>query len=139
MPSVDLPALIRESVASPQWEDVAGRCLTCANCTMVCPTCSCTTTEEVSDLTGDHAERWQRWASCFELDFSFMHGGSVRQSGGNAAQVLIDAAADADLLVVGSRGHGVFTEALLGSVSQQCVQHARCPVVIVRDHNGGLG
>ena len=81
MPAVDLPALIRESVASPHWEDVASRCLTCANCTMVCPTCFCTTTEDVSDLTGDHAERWQRWASCFELDFSFMHGGSVRQSG----------------------------------------------------------
>ncbi len=48
---------------------------------MVCPTCFCTTTEDVSDLTGDHAERWQRWASCFELDFSYIHGGSVRQSG----------------------------------------------------------
>jgi ferredoxin len=81
MPPVDLPALIRKSAASPHWEDVASRCLTCANCTMVCPTCFCTTTEEVSDLTGDHAERWQRWASCFELDFSYMHGGSVRQSG----------------------------------------------------------
>jgi len=81
MPPVDLPALIRESVASSHWEDVASRCLTCGNCTMVCPTCFCTTTEDVSDLTGDHAERWQHWASCFELDFSFMHGGSVRQSG----------------------------------------------------------
>jgi len=81
MPAVDLPALIRESVASAHWEDVASRCLTCANCTMVCPTCFCTTTEDVSDLTGDHTERWQRWASCFELDFSYVHGGSVRQSG----------------------------------------------------------
>jgi nucleotide-binding universal stress UspA family protein len=52
---------------------------------------------------------------------------------GNAAQVLIDAAAGADLLVVGSRGHGGFTEALLGSVSQHCVHHAPCPVVILRD------
>ena len=51
---------------------------------------------------------------------------------GNAAQVLIDAAQGADLLVVGSRGHGGFTEALLGSVSQHCVRPARCPVVIVR-------
>jgi nucleotide-binding universal stress UspA family protein len=55
---------------------------------------------------------------------------------GNAAQVLIAAAAGADLLVVGSRGHGGFTEALLGSVSQHCVHHAPCPVVIVRDTNG---
>ena len=51
---------------------------------------------------------------------------------GNAAQILIDAADGADLLVVGSRGHGGFAEALLGSVSQHCVHHARCPVVIVR-------
>lgn len=50
---------------------------------------------------------------------------------GNAAEVLIDAAEGADLLVVGSRGHGGFAEALLGSVSQHCVHHARCPVVII--------
>jgi nucleotide-binding universal stress UspA family protein len=51
---------------------------------------------------------------------------------GNAAQVLLDACDGADLLVVGSRGHGGFTEALLGSVSQHCVHHARCPVVVLR-------
>jgi nucleotide-binding universal stress UspA family protein len=51
---------------------------------------------------------------------------------GNAAQVLLETAMDADLLVVGSRGHGGFAEALLGSVSQHCVHHARCPVVIIR-------
>jgi nucleotide-binding universal stress UspA family protein len=51
---------------------------------------------------------------------------------GNPAQVLLDAAAGADLLVVGSRGHGGFAEALLGSVSQHCVQHASCPVVVIR-------
>jgi nucleotide-binding universal stress UspA family protein len=51
---------------------------------------------------------------------------------GNSAQVLLDAADGAELLVVGSRGHGGFTEALLGSVSQACVHHARCPVVIIR-------
>ncbi len=51
---------------------------------------------------------------------------------GNPAQVLLDAAKNADLLVVGSRGHGGFTAALLGSVSQHCVHHARCPVVVIR-------
>lgn len=51
---------------------------------------------------------------------------------GIAAQVLIDASDGADLLVVGSRGHGGFTEALLGSVSQHCVHHAHCPVVVIR-------
>lgn len=51
---------------------------------------------------------------------------------GHAAQTLIDISAHAALLVVGSRGHGTFTGTLLGSVSQHCAQHARCPVVIVR-------
>jgi nucleotide-binding universal stress UspA family protein len=51
---------------------------------------------------------------------------------GNAAQVLLDAAHGAELLVLGSRGHGGFTGALLGSVGQHCVHHAACPVVIVR-------
>jgi nucleotide-binding universal stress UspA family protein len=50
---------------------------------------------------------------------------------GNTAQVLLEAATDADLLVVGTRGHGGFAGALLGSVSNQCAQHAPCPVVIV--------
>jgi len=50
---------------------------------------------------------------------------------GNPARALLDAADDADLLVVGSRGHGGFTGVLVGSISQQCVSHAKCPVVIV--------
>jgi nucleotide-binding universal stress UspA family protein len=50
---------------------------------------------------------------------------------GAAAEVLIEAAAGADLLVVGTRGHGGFTGLLLGSVSQQCAHHSPCPIVIV--------
>jgi ferredoxin len=82
MPDTDLAALLRDSRESPRWAEVADRCLTCGNCTMVCPTCFCTTTEDSTSLADDGAaERSQRWASCFELDFSYLHGGSVRTSG----------------------------------------------------------
>ncbi|WP_046729458.1 4Fe-4S dicluster domain-containing protein [Streptomyces humi] len=80
MPEADLRELMAGTLDAPRWDDVAGRCLTCGNCTMVCPTCFCTTTEDVTDLTGDHAERWQLWDSCFDLDFSQLHGGPVRAS-----------------------------------------------------------
>ncbi|MEV0738228.1 4Fe-4S dicluster domain-containing protein [Streptomyces sp. NPDC050549] len=80
MPPVDLRTLMGGSLDAERWNDVAERCLTCGNCTMVCPTCFCTTTEEVTDLTGDHTERWQRWDSCFDLDFSYLHGGAVRST-----------------------------------------------------------
>ena len=53
---------------------------------------------------------------------------------GHPAAELVQAAQGADLLVVGSRGHGAFAGMLLGSVSTSCAQHAPCPVVIVRDH-----
>ncbi|MFE0699660.1 4Fe-4S dicluster domain-containing protein [Streptomyces sp. NPDC058872] len=81
MPEVDLHDLMRDTREAERWNDVAARCLTCGNCTMVCPTCYCTTTEDVTDLTGDHAERWRRWDVCYDLDFTHLHGGSVRQSG----------------------------------------------------------
>jgi ferredoxin len=77
----DIRELLAGSLHAERWEDVASRCLTCGNCTMACPTCFCTTVEDVTDFSGDHAERWQSWSSCFELDFSYLHGGPVRSSG----------------------------------------------------------
>ena len=62
----------------PRWDEVADRCLTCGNCTMVCPTCFCPTVEDVTDLAGEEAERVRRWDSCFTLEHSYIHGGSVR-------------------------------------------------------------
>lgn len=63
-----------------QWDDVATRCMACGNCTLVCPTCFCSTVEDDSDLTGNHAERRRAWDSCFTSDFSYIHGGAVRPS-----------------------------------------------------------
>ncbi|SPE44278.1 Cytosolic bidirectional (NiFe)-hydrogenases (NADP coupled, Group 3b), iron-sulfur subunit [Candidatus Sulfotelmatobacter sp. SbA7] len=80
MDTTNIRDLLSQNFDHPRWDNVAQRCLTCANCTMVCPTCFCTTVEDVSDLTGTHAERWRKWDSCFSQSFSYIHGGSVRSS-----------------------------------------------------------
>jgi ferredoxin len=72
--------VLRDSPDHPHWDEVAARCLSCANCTMVCPTCFCTTIVDSGDLRGNSAARERRWDSCFTLDFSHLHGGSVRAS-----------------------------------------------------------
>lgn len=72
--------VLRVSAESPRWEDVANRCLACTNCTMVCPTCFCTTVSDASDLTGEKAERHRVWDSCFSAEFSYVHGGPTRES-----------------------------------------------------------
>jgi ferredoxin len=76
--TANLKETLHASYDHPRWDQVAERCLTCGNCTMVCPTCFCNTVEDVTDLTGEKAERWRRWDSCFTMDFSYIHGGSVR-------------------------------------------------------------
>jgi sulfhydrogenase subunit beta (sulfur reductase) len=76
-----LRELLQDSLEHPRWDEVAERCLTCGNCTMVCPTCFCTAVEDVTDLSGEQAERWRSWDTCFSLDHSYMHGGSVRPTG----------------------------------------------------------
>jgi sulfhydrogenase subunit beta (sulfur reductase) len=65
---------------NPEWDLAAKRCLTCGNCTMVCPTCFCTTVEDSTDLVGSRADRTQKWDTCFTVDFSYIHGGSIRPS-----------------------------------------------------------
>jgi ferredoxin len=77
----DLPELLYRNREHPRWDDVAARCLTCTNCTMVCPTCFCHDVVESISITGDTAERSREWASCFSEDFSHLVPGSVRRSG----------------------------------------------------------
>ena len=77
---VDIPALLAGNLLHPRWQEVAERCLSCANCTMVCPTCFCTTVDDVSELAGENYARERRWDSCFTLDFTYLHGGGVRNS-----------------------------------------------------------
>jgi len=76
----DIRELLYRNYENPRWDEVAERCLACGNCTMVCPTCFCTSVEDVTDLAGEHVERHQRWDSCFTVDYSHIHGGAVRAS-----------------------------------------------------------
>jgi ferredoxin len=76
----ELKELLYANADSPIWDSVAERCLSCTNCTAVCPTCFCTSVEDVTDLAGTSAERHRVWDSCFNSDFSYIHGGTVRAS-----------------------------------------------------------
>ena len=74
-----LPELLAHSTEHPRWAEVADRCLACGNCTLVCPTCFCSTVEDVTEVTGA-LERRRSWSSCFDLAHSYVHGGPVRRS-----------------------------------------------------------
>ena len=77
------PSALRAAATRPEsraWERVADRCLTCGNCTLVCPTCFCTTIVDSTSLDGRRFERRERPDSCFGLDFSYVFGGAVRAS-----------------------------------------------------------
>jgi ferredoxin len=74
-----LASLLTRNLENPRWDDVAERCLACGNCTLVCPTCFCSDVRDTSELNGDMV-RTRAWASCFDLDHSYVHGGPVRAS-----------------------------------------------------------
>lgn len=75
----DLQGLLQGNALNPRWESIADRCLSCANCTMVCPTCFCNTIDDNLALDGMSATRTRKWDSCFTLGFSYMHGQPVRE------------------------------------------------------------
>ncbi|MGP6190362.1 MAG: 4Fe-4S dicluster domain-containing protein [Vulcanimicrobiaceae bacterium] len=77
----DAERVLKANLEHRRWTEVAQRCLACTNCTLVCPTCFCSTVEDVTDLSGDHIARERRWDSCFTLEFSYIHGGSIRRDG----------------------------------------------------------
>jgi len=76
----DIRNLLHRNQEHPRWDDVAGRCLSCTNCTLVCPTCFCSSVEDVTDLSLENAERVRRWDSCFNPEFAGVHGGNFRPS-----------------------------------------------------------
>ncbi len=76
--TADLPQLLYNNLEHPRWDDVAGRCLSCTNCTMVCPTCFCHSIEDVPNLDGQRSERVRVWDSCFNVEHAHTAGGNAR-------------------------------------------------------------
>jgi ferredoxin len=74
----DLPALLYEEAEHPRWEQVAQRCLSCTNCTMVCPSCFCHTVVDMEEIDGSMSRRVRQWDSCFSLDHARIHGINFR-------------------------------------------------------------
>jgi ferredoxin len=78
--TTDVHDLLLDNLEHPRWDQVAERCLSCSNCTMVCPTCFCSAIQEVTDLTGDRVLRERSWDSCFTDEHSYMNSGMVHKS-----------------------------------------------------------
>ena len=74
----DLPGLLYRNRTHPRWTQVGDRCLTCGNCTSVCPTCFCNDVVDAGDLLGTTATRTREWATCFSEEFSHTAGVDVR-------------------------------------------------------------
>ena len=79
--STDVHDVLLRNLEADRWDEVAARCLSCGNCTLVCPTCFCTHVEDTSALDGSTAERTRVWDTCFSLQYAEMHGGNTRPTG----------------------------------------------------------
>jgi sulfhydrogenase subunit beta (sulfur reductase) len=72
--------LLHRNQEHPRWDDAAERCLSCTNCTLVCPTCFCSGVQDASALDGESATRTRHWDSCFNPEFAAVYGGNYRPS-----------------------------------------------------------
>jgi formate hydrogenlyase subunit 6/NADH:ubiquinone oxidoreductase subunit I len=73
-----LPEQLLGNLDHPHWDEVAKRCMSCSNCTQVCPTCFCWNTHDNTLLPGDTIIRKREWDSCFNPDYSYVFGGNTR-------------------------------------------------------------
>ncbi|MBB3190682.1 4Fe-4S dicluster domain-containing protein [Halomonas cerina] len=78
LPAGSLPDQLQAAVAHPHWQDLNDRCLTCGNCTSVCPTCFCQTHVDERSLDGREAHHARQWETCFNPDHSYIHGVTIR-------------------------------------------------------------
>ena len=79
LPTGSIPAMLQAGVEHPHWQDLNERCLTCGNCTAVCPTCFCQTHVDEISLDGKEASHARQWESCFNPDHSYIHGIVIRE------------------------------------------------------------
>ncbi len=80
LPSRNLQKALFANLEHPRWQDVAARCLSCTNCTSVCPTCFCHSEADLATLDGDSSEHYRQWDSCFTPGHSYMHSFVLRDS-----------------------------------------------------------
>jgi len=78
LPSRNLYQALFANLDHPRWQQVAERCLSCGNCTSVCPTCFCHREEEIAALDGRHSQHLRQWDSCFNAGHSYIHGVTIR-------------------------------------------------------------
>jgi sulfhydrogenase subunit beta (sulfur reductase) len=78
--SNQLPDQLLNNLDHPRYDDVAGRCLSCGNCTQVCPTCFCWDVQDINQLDGQVVRRERVWDSCFNPEYSYVFGGNTRPS-----------------------------------------------------------
>jgi ferredoxin len=74
----ELPDILLNNLDHPQYADVSKRCLSCANCTQVCPTCFCWDVQDINNLSGNYVRRERVWDSCFNPEYSYVFGGNNR-------------------------------------------------------------
>lgn len=75
-----LPEALHQGLEHPHWDEVAKRCLGCANCTMVCPTCFCSSVQDSTELSTGDVTRTRQWESCYTHEFSYTTAGPVRNT-----------------------------------------------------------
>ena len=75
-----LKDLLLKNLNHPHWDEIQERCVSCGNCTMVCPTCFCSDILDETSLSGEDNKRTRIWDSCFSMQYSYIHGGIVRES-----------------------------------------------------------
>ncbi len=80
LPGRELKAALFNNLEHPHWNDIARRCLSCGNCTAVCPSCFCHSETEQGDLDLAHSEHIRQWDSCFTAGHSYIHGITIRSN-----------------------------------------------------------